>query len=268
MKLKPETLIKNLPPKLKELALKRAKEQHVLEEAALERTVNSAIMWSNTPEGNEFWSNIHYGQEFIWEENSCPFKEGNKVTNTEVGDAIFVRSKGQSLCYLECSKEKGWPRNASIPEDYIPKISDYYWVAELRQTTLRKEDKWAVKVSKDMEPAIVEFFTRVNKKINPAFTQGYYYHYPTHDGVNNAWNSLKPGYREISLEEFKRITKYSPQETTLKTAAMPEISSYAWSIALERPVYRETSAKDSIEKLPEPIIIKKSKKLWHLKEAI
>lgn len=70
MKLLPTTLVKDFPPKLKELALKRAFDINGLQiEMALEKKVNSCFSWHASPEGHNFWSDVYNGKEFEWEED-------------------------------------------------------------------------------------------------------------------------------------------------------------------------------------------------------
>lgn len=49
--------IKNLPPKLKELALERMKENR-----SDCSSLGGAFTWSKTPEGGDFWNNINCGK--------------------------------------------------------------------------------------------------------------------------------------------------------------------------------------------------------------
>ena len=70
MKLLPTTLVKDFPPKLKELALKRAFDMNGLQkEMALEKEVNACFCWSASPEGHNFWFDVWKGREFEWEED-------------------------------------------------------------------------------------------------------------------------------------------------------------------------------------------------------
>lgn len=276
MKLKPGTLIKDFPPKLQELVLKRAWEHSKLsKETVMFSTVESCFTWSATPEGMSFWHSVNNGYEFKWEEDSCPFKEGDRVTNKEVGDAVFVRTYGDNSCFLECSTQRGWPRNSSIPADYVSRFDDHYWCAELRQTTLRKEDKWAIRVPIGKEPSIVKFFTEKNPTKRPAFSEGYYYHYPPYDNHTSALDKLHSGYREIFLDEFRKITNYSPQETMERISEIAaDVKPGNTTSGISAIVYStsggiEPISDTSVEKLPEAILIKKpKKKLWHLKEVI
>jgi hypothetical protein len=53
--------IKDLPPKLKRLAIERAKEDPG-GSSHEEITVDGAFTWSKTPEGGTFWNNVNQGK--------------------------------------------------------------------------------------------------------------------------------------------------------------------------------------------------------------
>jgi len=218
MKLKANTIIRDFPPKLKELAVKRAMELNGhTEQSAVNHTVAGAFTWSVTPEGGDFWSKVDSGREFNWEEAEN-FPEKWAILRTE------KNYKEIEEWYFKNVKEySSFPHNPNHPYLHFPirgcgssnKVNERYIeisIEQFRKHVSKKTsvesvvDKWAVKVPRTGEPSIVKFFIEVNKTHKPNFTEGFYYHFPAYNGQTNASNILEPGYREISLGEFKRIT--------------------------------------------------------------
>lgn len=63
MKIEQGTLVKHLPPKLRDLVLKEANIIGKNEEKVLEGDINAAFTWESTSQGHEFWSDIYFGKE-------------------------------------------------------------------------------------------------------------------------------------------------------------------------------------------------------------
>lgn len=71
MRLKPGEIIANYPPKLRELAIKRAIEQNRTREEALIGSCWGQFTVMSTPEGGDFWAKVWEGKEiddYWWEE--------------------------------------------------------------------------------------------------------------------------------------------------------------------------------------------------------
>lgn len=63
MKIEQGTLVKHLPPKLRDLVLKEANRKGKDEEEVLEGDIDAAFIWDGTSQGHDFWSDIYYGRE-------------------------------------------------------------------------------------------------------------------------------------------------------------------------------------------------------------
>lgn len=113
MKLLPAILIKDFPPKLRELALKRAFDINGLQiEMALEKKVNSCFSWHASPEGHNFWSDVYNGKEFEWEEDvevsTEEFKKREGIVEAVEPQAAtqtaYVSSPGVEPFLSKCGK--------------------------------------------------------------------------------------------------------------------------------------------------------------------
>ena len=166
MKLAPKTLIKNFPPKLRELVLKRALEINGLQrEVVLEKNINECFTWSETPEKHNFWSNVYSGGEFEWEEEASKEEKWNKSVEIEGnpwglkrGDRVLYEgnlayyvgkntSPTDSRHVIEFFIEtgRGWTRSVSVPEDYTPIASNRYWNVSTSEKLTKEITREAVK---------------------------------------------------------------------------------------------------------------------------
>lgn len=148
MKLTSHTLIKDFPRGLKELALKRAAEQGLSNESALNKNIDSAITWSRTEEGYEFWSDVHYGREFSWEETTkqSKFKRGDKVKCQDGSVGIYVGlSTDAEKAIIKRTDGVGWRGGSIIPSDFPCSSEDKFWFVQDNELTLISEEipeKW------------------------------------------------------------------------------------------------------------------------------
>lgn len=129
MKIKAGIPIGEYPPKLKELAILRAQQYRPKElfSNILSSSCIAVFLFSNTPEGSNFWSNVNSGREFDWQEttNKWGFKPGDEVINSSGLKGRYVRdacSDGDGICLLNTGKERVMScHNWKKVEDYPTK---------------------------------------------------------------------------------------------------------------------------------------------------
>lgn len=138
MRIKAGIPIKDYPPKLKELAIRRTLEEYpsrpISEILNLQHGCWSNFNVSSTPEGGEFWSNVFYGREFDWEEEKVrKFKRGDRVTyNSTKGYFVCYRTDMQE-CIIERDDTAGWKKSSNprlIPMDYKPVKHESFWACQ------------------------------------------------------------------------------------------------------------------------------------------
>jgi len=113
MKLKPGITVEKYPPKLKELVIQRASSDDL--SSILRKAPNSLFIFTETPEGSEWWWKVVDGKEFEWEEEPVKnkFQIGDyvKYNDDNCRGEAYVVKKGEGDYkghYLVEIGKNGW----------------------------------------------------------------------------------------------------------------------------------------------------------------